>query len=164
MNQINPGASAPVSEFVEWDDEVMGLGRRWQVDVEAEGLGVGGAEGHHQVLGVAHRSHVEGVVAHAHALDANLGHPPGGSLAMPTRIASALLVLMTPVVAQLSLDRQIDSMTAERWLTELIPHERELSWLEVDWIPSFGEAVVRARDERRPLLFWAMNGHPLGCT
>lgn len=30
MNQINPGASAPVSEFVEWDDEVMGLGRRWR--------------------------------------------------------------------------------------------------------------------------------------
>lgn len=83
---------------------------------------------------------------------------------MPVRIVALLITLFTPAIAQLPLDRQIGSATVERWLAKLVPPERELRWLEVDWVPSFGDAVLRAREERRPLLFWAMNGHPLGCT
>jgi hypothetical protein len=47
------------------------------------------------------------------------------------------------------------------WLT---PPEEELEWLEIGWAPTLGEGVRRAALEGRPLLLWAMNGHPLGCT
>ena len=54
-----------------------------------------------------------------------------------------------------------------RW-SELVEHltlsEAERAWREVGWLPSFGDAVARAREEGRPIFLWAMNGHPLGCT
>lgn len=51
-----------------------------------------------------------------------------------------------------------------RWRTHLRPGADEMAYLEIDWISSFEEGLVRASAEARPLLFWAMNGHPLGCT
>ncbi|MBL6720674.1 MAG: hypothetical protein ISQ08_04615 [Planctomycetes bacterium] len=47
------------------------------------------------------------------------------------------------------------------WLT---PPVEELEWLEIGWAPTLEEGVRRAALEGRPLLLWAMNGHPLGCT
>ena len=31
-------------------------------------------------------------------------------------------------------------------------------------LPTYAEGVAAAQSQRRPLLLWAMNGHPLGCT
>jgi hypothetical protein len=42
--------------------------------------------------------------------------------------------------------------------------ESECAWRNVGWLPSFGDAVVRARAEGRPIFLWAMNGHPLACV
>jgi hypothetical protein len=42
--------------------------------------------------------------------------------------------------------------------------EGECAWRNVDWLPSFGDAVARARAEGRPIFLWAMNGHPLACV
>lgn len=47
------------------------------------------------------------------------------------------------------------------WLT---PPREDLAWLELGWAPTVAEGVRRAETEGRPLLLWAMNGHPLGCT
>lgn len=47
------------------------------------------------------------------------------------------------------------------WLT---PPREDLAWLELGWAPTVAEGVRRAEAEGRPLLLWAMNGHPLGCT
>ena len=46
----------------------------------------------------------------------------------------------------------------------VLPTAEELSYERIPWIPSFAEGIHRASEEGRPLLFWAMNGHPLGCT
>jgi hypothetical protein len=32
------------------------------------------------------------------------------------------------------------------------------------WLLTFGEGMLAASEQEKPLLFWAMNGHPLGCT
>jgi len=50
------------------------------------------------------------------------------------------------------------------WRAFLRPDAGDLAWEAIDWIPSFADGVRRADAEQRPLLFWAMNGHPLGCT
>lgn len=52
----------------------------------------------------------------------------------------------------------------DAWVSYLTPCADELSWAAVDWLPTYAEGVAAAQAQRRPLLLWAMNGHPLGCT
>ena len=46
----------------------------------------------------------------------------------------------------------------------VLPSAEELAFRERGWRPTFWEAVVEAQRRRTPILLWAMNGHPLGCT
>lgn len=50
------------------------------------------------------------------------------------------------------------------WREFILPDEAELAWEKIPWLPTFRDGMVRASAERKPLLLWAMNGHPLGCT
>jgi len=52
----------------------------------------------------------------------------------------------------------------ETWREFLAPRPEELGFEELPWIASFGEGLRAASEAGKPLLFWAMNGHPLGCT
>ena len=42
--------------------------------------------------------------------------------------------------------------------------ESELLWEDLPWLTSYHDGLQKAAEERRPLLLWVMNGHPLGCT
>jgi len=46
----------------------------------------------------------------------------------------------------------------------VLPSAEELLWREIPWRDAFGIAVLEANAQERPVLLWAMNGHPLGCT
>jgi hypothetical protein len=46
----------------------------------------------------------------------------------------------------------------------VLPRADEQDWLAVPWRSAFFDAVLEARESERPILLWAMNGHPLGCT
>ena len=50
------------------------------------------------------------------------------------------------------------------WIDAIVPDATELAYLEVGWRNRFWPAVQEARALGRPILFWTMNGHPLGCT
>jgi len=50
------------------------------------------------------------------------------------------------------------------WKTYILPTSDELGHEALPWLPTFGEGMLAASEQQRPLLFWAMNGHPLGCT
>lgn len=50
------------------------------------------------------------------------------------------------------------------WNKHITPDDAELRWEQIPWHPTFGEGLAAAGDARKPLLFWGMNGHPLGCT
>lgn len=52
----------------------------------------------------------------------------------------------------------------ERWLSFIQPSEKEESYKRMSWRNEFWPAVEEAKKLGRPLLFWTMNGHPLGCT
>ena len=52
----------------------------------------------------------------------------------------------------------------ERLLAEIMPLPEELAWQEIPWRPTFWGAVLEAQAQDKPILLWAMNGHPLGCT
>ena len=38
------------------------------------------------------------------------------------------------------------------------------AYRDVGWLPVFWTAVLQAQREEKPILLWAMNGHPLACT
>lgn len=37
-------------------------------------------------------------------------------------------------------------------------------WTEIPWMLDLNAAREKAARERKPLLMWVMDGHPLGCT
>ena len=57
-----------------------------------------------------------------------------------------------------------DAASFERLRDAILPTPAELAWREQPWRASLWEAVVEAQRLERPILLWAMNGHPLGCT
>jgi hypothetical protein len=58
----------------------------------------------------------------------------------------------------------LDDQTFERWRDYVRPKAEEECYLQIPWRESFFIAINEARQTDRPILLWAMNGHPLGCT
>jgi len=50
------------------------------------------------------------------------------------------------------------------WRDRIRPKADELCFETVPWLPTFWEAVIAAQKDDKPILLWAMNGHPLACT
>ena len=71
-------------------------------------------------------------------------------------MARTLLILLAfvgPVLAQ-------DADTFKR----VCPSPADLLWQQVDWEPSLWAGVVEAHKQKKPVMLWTMNGHPLGHT
>lgn len=52
----------------------------------------------------------------------------------------------------------------DRWIAYVRPKPAELGFEENRWKASFWEAVLESQKTGKPILLWAMNGHPMGCT
>ncbi|MFM1871506.1 MAG: hypothetical protein RL398_928 [Planctomycetota bacterium] len=59
---------------------------------------------------------------------------------------------------------QDDPSSLAARLAAIRPNEAELAYRAIGWRNRFWPAVEEAKRLGRPLLFWTMNGHPLGCT
>jgi hypothetical protein len=59
---------------------------------------------------------------------------------------------------------ELNDTTYARWRGHILPTEAERGWQEIPWRNAFWSAVIEAQAKEKPLLFWAMNGHPLACT
>ncbi len=68
------------------------------------------------------------------------------------------------VVGILGAPPELNDQTIEHWRDYIRPSAQELSFLEIPWRDSFNAAVKEAMKTDQPILLWAMNGHPLGCT
>jgi hypothetical protein len=73
-----------------------------------------------------------------------------------------LAVLFCPLIG--FSERQLTEASFEEFRQAILPSEEEQRWLAIDWRATFWDAVQEARDLDRPVLLWAMNGHPLACT
>ena len=70
-----------------------------------------------------------------------------------------LLLAATPVAAQ-----QLNESNFDTVLRAVRPAEAELAWQKIGWQPTLWHAVIEAHKAKKPILLWAMNGHPLGHT
>jgi hypothetical protein len=51
-----------------------------------------------------------------------------------------------------------------QWMEFIEPDATETAYRNIAWRSEFWPAVQEAKALGRPILFWTMNGHPLGCT
>lgn len=74
---------------------------------------------------------------------------------------AAFLLLAAPAVAGAA---ELTDATYEKWRDHVLPRPDELGYRAIPWRVSFWDAVVEANQTDKPILLWAMNGHPLACT
>jgi len=67
---------------------------------------------------------------------------------------------MTLVLALIAL-QELTEETLAKWRDHVVPTAEELRWRAVPWRPTFWDGVVEAHKQEKPVLLWAMNGHPL---
>lgn len=83
---------------------------------------------------------------------------------MRTHLAAALIPALALAVAAPAAAQKLDEKSYAAHKAFLEPKPGELAWQAIRWHPSLWGAVVEAHRLRRPVLVWAMNGHPLACT
>jgi hypothetical protein len=59
---------------------------------------------------------------------------------------------------------ELSDKTFAAWRDRIRPKAAERSFETVHWLPTFWDGVMSAQKEDKPILLWAMNGHPLACT
>ena len=50
------------------------------------------------------------------------------------------------------------------WRAIIEPNDESCVDLKIDWETTVRDGARRANVERKPLMIYVMNGHPLGCT
>lgn len=58
----------------------------------------------------------------------------------------------------------VDARTFAAVVRAVVPREDELAWRAIPWRATLRQGVLDATAARKPVLLWAMNGHPLGTT
>ena len=79
-------------------------------------------------------------------------------------LAFTALVVVTAGSTRRAAAAELTDATYEQWRDYVLPKPHELGYRAIPWRPSFWEAVVEAQSKDKPILLWAMNGHPLACT
>ena len=79
-------------------------------------------------------------------------------IAVLTVIASSSLVVATHEPPTTG-GQSVSDLAAQ-----ICPEESETKWLAIPWRVSFWQGVQDSQIDGKPILLWAMNGHPLGCT
>ena len=59
---------------------------------------------------------------------------------------------------------ELTEANLDEWLQFIRPSAEELGWRALRWHSSLSEAAEEAKALQRPILLWAMNGHPCGET
>jgi hypothetical protein len=59
---------------------------------------------------------------------------------------------------------ELNDQNYAAWRKHILPDTGELAWQQIPWATTFKDGILAADAAGKPLLFWTMNGHPLGCT
>lgn len=80
-------------------------------------------------------------------------------------LRAVLPVAAIMAMASVPLPRRDDAPPDWRAIEkQILPTPEEVAWTAIGWEARFFDAVKRAQREKKPILLWAMNGHPCGCT
>jgi hypothetical protein len=74
------------------------------------------------------------------------------------------VMLVVAVAGAEAPPEELNDKTFTSWRDRIRPKAAERCFEAVHWLPTFWDAVMTAQKEDKPILLWAMNGHPLACT
>jgi hypothetical protein len=81
---------------------------------------------------------------------------------MIRRLAIAALLLV-PLASAFSAEELTDK-NYDTIRDYLLPKGEEEHWKSIDWRATFWDGVIDAQKEDKPIMLFAMNGHPFGCV
>lgn len=58
----------------------------------------------------------------------------------------------------------LDDKNLKTWVEFILPSAEDAAWERLGWRTELHAAAAEARALQRPVLLWAMNGHPCGLT
>ena len=79
-------------------------------------------------------------------------------------MAAVLLLGQSVLAADEFQEKELTLTNYAKWRDHVLPRNWELSYRRLPWRTSFWGAVIEAQAKDKPILFWAMNGHPLANT
>ncbi len=74
------------------------------------------------------------------------------------------VTLIVALAGAEGLPAELNDNTFTLWRDRIRPKTAERCFETVHWLPTFWDGVMTAQKEDKPILLWAMNGHPLACT
>jgi hypothetical protein len=82
------------------------------------------------------------------------------------RLGAAVLIFLVAPRAGSAQDGPpgLDEKSYKGWVDFIRATPDELRWEKLAWRTDLGAAAQEAKALQRPILLWAMNGHPCGLT
>jgi hypothetical protein len=77
---------------------------------------------------------------------------------------AALLLSISTAYAQERKAPELTWKTFDSVRDQILPQESEVRWRKIPWRSDLTSAITEATKKELPILIWAMNGDPLGCT
>ena len=74
------------------------------------------------------------------------------------------LALLAPLPSTQTDISEANAKTFASIIEYVVPSDDELQWRSIPWRPTLLDGLRDGAEERKPVLLWAMNGHPLGTT
>ena len=66
--------------------------------------------------------------------------------------------------AKITTESSLSVANFDFWRNYIKASDTELEWQKLPWKMSFHEGLKEGAKLNKPILLWAMNGHPFGCT
>jgi len=79
-------------------------------------------------------------------------------------LITAVVGLLAAGVSAADPPGELSLKTLPDWRELIRPKTADVCFKEVNWLPTFWDGVMAGQKDDKPILLWAMNGHPLACT
>jgi hypothetical protein len=77
-------------------------------------------------------------------------------------VIQCITMLMTALFVGMAI--QSEAAEIQKYRAQIVPPASQARYEELGWRSTLWSGVLQAQREDRPILLWAMNGHPLACT
>lgn len=85
--------------------------------------------------------------------------PKGVKVRVLSRAPNLMLAAAVGIALLFAPDAELDKK-----IESVLPSAGEELWMQIPWRANLHLARREAQEKGKPLFFWIMNGHPLGCT
>ncbi len=98
------------------------------------------------------------------AVSERLSDPPSLGKPMSLHFCSLSLTALPLLASTVSQEETPEVWDWRAAIEHVLPEPSETAWMGLPWEPSLRAGLVAGRQQSKPVLLWAMNGHPLAST